>query len=273
MKCSKHNTVHPDNIYDSFLSQCKKHKVVLKDDDCAIEAILENENGVTPIAPEYNLFNKSPTEVKNWPSNIDLMITRFPDDSDSKGVVGYIANQAYQHMNSNALVYIMASAFKEEKNKPFQIVEIFINAGFIFIDTIIWVKNKFIPTQGAKRLNNIYDFVFMFGKGDNYHLNRSSVASLKNKLDSETNDSGSEDYICPGNVWKIKINDKDATPVELIDSIIKLSNLLPNSTIIDPFMDTGTVLKCALSFDHSFWGCEPDALKFKKCKKILLNKK
>jgi DNA modification methylase len=140
-------------------------------------------------------------------------------------------------------------------------VDIFKSAGFKFIDTIIWEKNKFIPTQGSKRLNNVYDFIFQFSKGDSYHLDRESIAYLRTDRDS--------DYACAGNIWKIKVDDKDTLPQELVSCIIKLSNILPNSLIVDPFMGNGSTLKTALEMGHSYWGCEADTDAFKTCQKII----
>lgn len=227
----------------------------------------ELEQYMEILTPEYNLINKSCTETE-WPQHINLLITKFPateKEGFSKGLVGYVANRAYQNMNNNSLLYIITPSYKEDKTRPFSIVEIFEKAGFKFVDTIPWVKNKFIPTQGSKRLNNVFDFIFMFSKGDNYHLDRSSISYLRNKL-SISND---EDYLCSGNVWIIPVEDRDVVPVELIECCIKLSNLLPNSTIVDPFMNSGSSLIASINNGHSFWGCEIDKNKVSKCKKIV----
>jgi len=230
--------------------------------------VLEKANNFEMLEPEYQLFNKSAASIKNWPMNVGALITKFPSikkEGYSKGLAGFIANQAYQHMNINSLAYVLTSSLKEDKMRPFKIATTFTEAGFKFIDTIVWVKNKFTPTQGAKRLNNVYDFIFMFSKGDNYHLNRKSIAYLKNQFEEDAN----ANYLCAGNTWRVKVSEKDVTPVELAECCIKLSNLLPNSKIIDPFMDHGSVLKAALDHGHSFWGCEQDKIKFKKCKKVV----
>ena len=229
---------------------------------CPIELAMEIQSGVFLLEPEYTIIPKICTEAQ-WPQNIDLLITKLPateKNGFSTGLVGFVANRTFQNMNNNSLAFIIMSSFKEQKDRPHQIIEIFKQAGFQFIDTIVWEKNKFIPTQGAKRLNNVYDFIFMFSKGDNYHLDRESVAYLK---------GDDENYLCPGNVWKIKIDEKDTIPQELTDCIIKLAHLLPNSLIVDPFMDTGNILKSVLDNKHSFWGCESNTLKFKRCQKVI----
>jgi hypothetical protein len=266
-KCHFHNTEHPEKILKEFTEQCHRLGIIIGD-RCPIQLVMESPNKLKVLQPDYQLFNKLVTEVPNWPRNVDLLMTCFPateKEGFTKGLAGYVANKAYNSLNNNTLAYVMVSSFKEEKVRPFSIVDIFTSAGFKFIDTIIWVKNKFVPTQGTKRLNNVFDYVFMFSKGDSYHLNRGSVAYLKNQSIPDCD----EEYLCPGNVWKIKIDDRDVTPVELFECLIKLSNLLPNSLIVDPFMNAGSTLRAALQLEHSFWGCEPDKNNFKKCKKII----
>jgi len=105
----------------------------------------------------------------------------------------------------------------------------------------------------------------MFSKGDNYHLDRKSIAFLKNRLDSQSQTS----HLCAGNVWKIKIDDREFVPYELVECLIKVSNLLPNTLILDPIMGNGTTLRVALDYIHSFWGGELDPTKYNQCKKII----
>lgn len=219
------------------------------------------------LRPSYQIYNKPCTSME-WPINAGLMITKVPattKDGYSKGYMAYIANRAYYSLDSNSLAFIIVSSYKEEKIRPFEVIEQMVAAGFKFIDFIIWIKNKYIPTQGNKRLNNVFDFVLMFSKGDNYHLNRESVAFLKNRLDVQ-NDN---EYLCAGNVWKIKIDDREFVPYELIECLIRVANLLPNTLIIDPIMGNGTTLKVSLDHTHSFWGCESDKLRYDQCKKVI----
>ena len=268
VKCKVHKAGHPKELVDDFKLQCRRLKLRIPRKSCPIEVVMESKRTLNLLEPEYTIINKSADSIKKWPTNIDIMITKFPaieKEGFSRGLAGFIANQTYQRMNSNSLAYVLTSSLKEDKTRPFKIVEMFVSAGFKFIDTIVWMKNKFTPTQGSKRVNNVYDFIFMFSKGENYHLDRSTISYLKNQFEPE----GDDNYLCAGNVWRIKVSDKDITPEELIDCCIKLSNLLPNSKIVDPFMDHGSVLSSALKHGHSFWGCEADKINFKKCKKVV----
>lgn len=219
------------------------------------------------LKSKYFIFPKSCIKA-NWPLNADLFFTRLPavaKDGYSKGLIGFIANRAYFSLHNNSLAFVMVSSFKEKKSRPYEIIDIFKSAGFKFIDSIIWLKNKYSSIPGSKRFNNVYDFMFMFAKGTNYHLNRGAIAYLKNRLEFD-NDN---EYICPGNVWKIKIDEKKYVPEELIECIINVGNLIPNSLIIDCCMGYGTALQVALKMGHSFWGCEADAKKYNYCKNVI----
>ena len=267
MWCPYHQTEHDPELIEQFAEQCNRLNITMGD-ECPIKLIMESPNQLNVLEPQYQIFNKDCTQIE-WPENIDLLFTRLPateKEGFTRGLAGFVANKAFHSMNNNTIAYILVSSFKEEKVRPYMIVDIFSSAGFNFIDTIVWVKNKFIPTQGSKRLNNIYDFIFMFSKGENYHLNRESISHLKNRIDMD--DSNGE-YLCGGNVWKIKVDDRDFVPFELVENAVKLSNLLPNSLVVDPFMGSGATVKVALNHLHSFWGCEPDPQRYKRCKRVI----
>lgn len=257
--CDTHEVLHDLDLVKRFAAKAQHGGKGI----CPIAAAMETEKGTYTLEPAYTILPKLSTSAR-WPQNIDLLITRLPSserEGYTQGLMAAVANQTYQHMNANSLAYVIVSSYKESKNRPYLITQTFEAAGFQFVDTIIWEKNKYTPTQGGKRLNNVFDFVFQFAKGDNYHLARESIAYLRRE--------GHGDYLCAGNVWRIKTDEKDSVPQELAEVAIKLSNLLPNSLIVDPFMDSGAVLRAALKMQHSFWGTELDSLKYKRCQKIV----
>jgi hypothetical protein len=253
--CEHHQVFHETSLIDKF------QRFEVPNGWCPI-GLMESGQGVFVLEPTYTILGKPCTNV-NWPQNIDLMVTKLPSTAKegySRGLVGYVANRAYSNMNNDSLAFVVMSSYKEEKKRPLMIIDIFEEAKFNYIDIIVLKKNKFIPIQGNKRLNNVYDFMFMFSKGDNYHLDRSSIIHLR---------GAGEDYICPGNLWDIKVDDKDSISSELVNDIISLSNLLPNSLIADPFGGTGATLQAALNNKHSYWGCELDKTKYQKMQKVV----
>ena len=202
-----------------------------------------------------------------WPLNADLLITHMPVSfakGYGKGIAGFIANKAFSSLNNNCLAFVVVSSLKEDKLRPYEVIQAFVAAGFKYIDTIVWIKNKIGQTQGSKRLNNSYDHILMLAKGVNYHLNRQSIAHIRNRIDGNSNE-----YICPGNAWKIAISKQFTLPEELITYLIKLANLIPNSMILNPFAEDGSILKVANDMGHSYWGTEKDKKLYAKCKRII----
>ena len=264
--CPYHKKEHPKSLLDEYTRHCKRLGITVGK-DCPILLCMEKKPQLKMLESTYTIIPKPVTEVSIWPRDIALLITSFPvteKEGFSRGLAGFVANKAFSSMNNNSLLYLVVPSLKEGKERPFALVDIFTSVGFQFIDTIIWLKNRFVPTQGTKRLNNVFEFVFMFSKGDSYHLNRESISYLK----KDSIPDCVEDYVCPGNCWRVKVDQKDATPTELYECMIKLSNILPNSTIVDPFV-TGPTLKAALQQGHSFWGCTDDKRVLKDCKEII----
>lgn len=264
--CVFHQIEHDDALLKDFELKCKKNG--LPPGDCPIKTIMESPNKINILDCEYLIQPKNCTSESNWPTEIDLLVTQMPASEKegwTKGLMGYVANRAFNVMKQNSLVFIVCSALKEEKARPYKLIDIFTSAGFSFIDTIIWAKNRYVPTQGSKRLNNVFSFIFLFSKGDNYFLNRATIAGLRNRMIANKD----KDYECAGNIWAINVSERDDIPVELAETVIKLSNLLPNSRILDPFMGTSSFLKGAIKSGHSFFGFEDNAEIFKAHKKLL----
>lgn len=255
--CEYHSVFHDPAVLEKF------QKSDFGWEGCPI-ALLEKHPDVNFLDPSYTVMNKSCTEAL-WPHNADLLITKLPSterNGYTRGLVGYVANRSYRSMNDNSLGYVVMSSFKEGKKRPLYVIDAFEEAGFEYIDIIVLKRNKFIPIQGNKRLNNVYDFMLMFSKGDNYHLDRSSIAYLRTGEDGE-------EYLCPGNLWDVRVDDKDSLSEGLVSDVISLSNLLPNSLVIDPFGGTGATLVSSLKARHSFWGCEPNIEKYRLLKKAI----
>ena len=268
--CSVHQSEHEPKTIDHFRKECKRWGIKVKGNECPIYAFMEREakSGLSAVDNKCSVHTKDCTK-NDWPPSIDLMLTKLPSSEEegySKGLMGFVANRCFSNMNQSGLVYAVVSSYKEDKNRPWEIAKTFQDAGFSFVDTIIWFKSKFTPTQGSKRLNNIYDYVFMFSKGDGYHLNREGIAYLKDRMgDGEK----VEEHLCPGNLWKVKVDEKDQISYELAKVVTTLANVIPKSLVVDPFMGSDSVLRISLENSYNFWGCEPDRAKLNKHTKLI----
>lgn len=248
---------------DDFVRKCKTLGIPVESGDCAIAAAMEG-NLKPLVRGEHTLVNDS-CHLSEWPVNISLVVTRVPaPDKDGDAILRVMATQAYYHMSPNSLVYLIVNSCKDQKTRPWEIISTMQAAGFRFIDNIIWIKDKFTPVQGGKRLNNVYDNILMFSKGDNYHLDRKAVSHLRNRIFKDA-----KNHLCPGNVWFIPSEDRDVIPDELIQTIFDVSNVFPESCVADPFMLDGAILRVSVKNSLSFWGCEKNKERFQTCKRIL----
>ncbi|MFA5558652.1 MAG: site-specific DNA-methyltransferase [Methanofastidiosum sp.] len=186
-------------------------------------------------------------------NSIDLIVTSPPykeQDGFSWLLIKDVAKQSFRILKDNSLCFINFGHLARFKSRPFKVALEFEKVGFEWVDTIMWVKNHYSPVQGDKRVNNITEFIFMFAKGKNYHLDRLSIG-VPYADKSNVGRYSDIDLKCRGNTWSIpyatirrkdeKLH-KDRFPVELPLWCIKLSGIKKDSVVLDPFggsMTTG----------------------------------
>lgn len=139
--------------------------------------------------------------------------------------------------------------------------------------TIAWVKSVAIddvqrghyqPINSKNILNYGWELIFHFSKGlpeQVEALDRLSIGvpyADKTNLDRGTRGKNG-DLHCAGDVWFVPYDTTGSTkkkahrhsyPAELVERIIKVSNLDPGSTVFDPFIGGGTTADVARAFGH-----------------------
>ncbi len=218
-----------------------------------------------------NLINGDCIEVlKTLESDsIDLIVSSPPykeEDGYSEELIKSVAENSFRILKNNSLCFINFGHLAGNKLRPFQVATEFVNHGFELVDTIIWVKNHYTPLQGDKRLNNLSEFIFMFSKGKDYHLNRLEIG-IPYADKSNIGRYSDKDLKCRGNVWNINYETiqnksqklhKDRFPVELPELCIKLSNIQKDSKVLDFFMGSATTGIACNNLDMNFIGIEKD---------------
>lgn len=217
-----------------------------------------------------------------WPHEIDLIVTSPPykdEDNYTPELITQFAEKAYKHLKDDSLMFMNFGHLANFKSRPFEAAMLTQDAGFNWIDTITWVKNHYRPLQGKRRVNNLTEFIFMFGKG-NPSIDRLSIGIPYADKSNATRWKGAKgkDLKCAGNVWNIPydtVTDKsqklhnDRFPVGLPEMCIKLSGIAENSLVVDPFMGSGTTAVAAQNLKMKYWGTEKSKEHYKTIKKRL----
>jgi len=163
--------------------------------------------------------------------------------------------------------------------------------GFNLHDTMIWEKDA-PQFPDHKRYGQVFEYMFVFSKGEPKALNR--IQDRKNKSfgrkvtgTNRQSDGSTKRASCYGqaikefgirfNVWKLpntKGNHKTGHPATFPeplanDHIITWSN--EGDTVLDPFMGSGTTGKMAKQLNRNFIGIELDPTYFDIAKQRIDN--
>lgn len=194
-----------------------------------------------------------------WPHGIEISIMRVPirkRDGYSLEMMTDLAKRLKNHTANNGAVFLICYAPMEAKARPFEVADSMVKAGFNHIDNIIIEKSWYPGKRSEVNLVNSHEYVFHFVNGDVWKLDR---APLRKYLRTP------DELSCPGTVWKVTTGSLDESyPLDLAELLIRMTDVLPGSSIFDPFMGTSAALKASLKLGHSFVGFEADARRVQK---------
>ena len=200
-------------------------------------------------------------------ASVDVVFTSPPykaEDGYSPDMILDLVEDLGRVMAPGGLIFMNFGHLAGHKSDPF-VVAHSLELEFDFIDTIIWVKPQYSPCQGTRRLNNVFEFIFMFSNGPGYELDRLSIG-VPYEDKSNIGRYSDQDLHCRGNVWRVgyeTITSADQKlhphrfPVELVELGLRLANK-PGGHVLDPFMGSGSAGVAALNLGMSFTGYEID---------------
>jgi len=198
--------------------------------------------------------------------SIDTIITSPPyKDKDGFNIelLKDIAGNLYRVLKKDRTCFINFGQLADFKDRPFYVVDAFINAGFRLHDTIIWVKNHYRPIQGKRRLNNLFEYIFMFAKG-RPTINRLAIGIPYADSSNAKRFNDGLNLKCRGNVWHIPYETiqkeeqklhNDRFPVELPQLCIRLANPA-GGVVLDPFLGSGSTAVAAIREEAPYVGIE-----------------
>lgn len=199
-----------------------------------------------------------------WPMNVELCIFRMPirkKDNYSLAMVQNLANKLKSSLAPNGMLFVVCYAPSECKSRPFEVASEIAKTGLNHVDNII-VERTWRPGKKTEStLVNTHDYVFMFVNGDTWTIDR---APLKQYLFQP------EDQPCIGNSWLVESGSLDESySDDLAELLVRFADLLPGSSIFDPFLGNSGIIKASLKLGHSLNGFEPDLKKINQYKKII----
>ena len=214
--------------------------------------------------------SKSMDELKD--GSIDLIITsppynrgkKYSDDyndnlpeNEYHSLIKAVFSECFRVLKENSLFFLNIGDAASDQGKSEKIVQIAESCGFRRIQTIIWVKSilgkgHYTPSGGNRRLNNLWEYIYMLGKGRTYQIVPKAIG-IPYADKSNIGRYSDVDLRDPGNVWlmnyslttgkTIKKGHEAPFPIELPYRCIKLTKNV--ETVLDPFAGTCSTLAAA----------------------------
>lgn len=199
-----------------------------------------------------------------WPMNVELAVFSMPirkKDGYDVHSMHALATRLKASMAPNGKVFINCYAPAEAKSRPFEVANEMVKAGFNHVDNIVVEKTWMPGRKSDSTLVNTHEYVFFFVNGENWTIDRSPVRQYLMLP---------EDQPCCGNTWLVQSGSLDeAYSDDLAELIVRFSDLLPGSSVFDPYMGNSGIIKSCLKLGHSLTGFESDLKKIKQYQKII----
>lgn len=189
------------------------------------------------------------------------------EDGFSINLINNIALELYRVLKDKSVAFVNFGTLADYKSRPFKVALSFEDVGFNFKETFILIKNKNTPIQGSVRVDNFFEYMFMFSKGKMPKINRLAVGMKYMDKGNIQRFERMRDLKCRGNVWPmnyVSINKsynkvhKDRCPLHVPEDCIKLlkNNFNQDSIVVDPFFGSGTVGRAALNQGVNYFGID-----------------
>ncbi len=231
------------------------------------------------------VYNKSCENMSELlDCSVDLVITSPPykdEDGYSDDMIRLLTSELNRVMKNDSLAFINFGHLSGLKDRPFNMVKLLQQqtpyGQLLFVDTIIWVKSSiytgghYTPINSPYMLNNMFEYIFQFSKG-NAKIDKLSIG-VPYKDKSNIARYGKQDIRCAGNVWyvtyptvqsKKQKPHKDMFPEEIPKKCIKLAGIKEGSLVLDPFMGSGTTGRVAEKMGMESVGYELNQKYFEK---------
>lgn len=197
---------------------------------------------------------------------VDCIVTSPPykdEDGYTDDLMVAWLEQAHRVLKTNSVLFMNFGHLAGFKSRAFRVAMMAEDVGFVWNDTITWVKNHYRPIQGNKRVNNLTEFIFILTKGKP-SLDRLAIG-VPYADKSNIGRFATQDLKCRGNVWPLKYKTvqskeqkrhNDRFPVDLPLWCLLLAGLEEGSLVVDPFSGSGTTGIACKMLGHQYIGYE-----------------
>ncbi|MHA1372619.1 MAG: DNA-methyltransferase, partial [Promethearchaeota archaeon] len=225
-----------------------------------MKEIGDNTIDVIITSPPYNVGKKYSSVTGTYNDRLDY--------NEYLDFLYRVFKECYRVSRDNVVFFLNIGDSAKSQGKSEDVVRQAVKAGFKRLQTVIWIKSIFgkghyTPSGGNRRLNNLWEFIFILIKSDKYHIDPKSIGipySDKSNIGRYTN----EDRRDAGDVWfipyakttgkTIKKGHEAPFPIELPMRCLKL---VPDAKVVlDPFAGTGSTLRAAHELGLTGYGYE-----------------
>lgn len=242
--------------FDTFYNQTVYYK---SSED--MSEIRSNSIGVIVTSPPYNL-------KKTYSDDDGRQYDDAQPLDDYFAFLTRVWKECFRVCSSSGVFFLNIGDSASTQGLSEQVVQLAVNAGFTRIQTIIWLKSflgkgHYTPTGGEKRLNNIWENIYVLVKDSRqYKLNPKAIG-IPYADKSNIGRYSDEDLRDAGNTWltpyskttgaTVKKGHDAPFPLELPIKCIKLAG---GDTVLDPFLGSGTTLAAAEILGKKGYGYE-----------------
>jgi len=226
---------------------------------------LKNDSiNVIITSPPYNIG-------KNYSPDFTREKKHYNDrksHSDYLSFLKRVFTECYRVLAIDGVFFLNIGDSARDQGKSEEVVNCAVEAGFKRLQSIIWIKSIFgkghyTPSGGNRRLNNVWEYVYILIKSKEYQIDPKAIG-IPYADKSNVGRYSEADLRDAGDVWFIpyskttgatkKKGHEAPFPIELA---LRCLRLVPNAkNVLDPFAGTGSTLRAAKELNFIGYGYE-----------------